>query len=171
MSLKNFVKKECKLDLEKFENELKAIDYDEIADFQKDLQNSFVLLNIKSLGEYHHAGIDIILSNFRNYKNQQVKVTDSEILNRILAKCKEQVEIVDNIYVNCDPKELLEKRAQYKQDISTYLALIPKGKEKFTLIQRTLNSKCKLLKYLENITINDSFCDNKNSLITFRKFI
>lgn len=128
-------------------------------------------LEISSLKEFNIQSVEGLIKSLEVYKNESLIVEDDEILNAINKK-KLNLNVVENEYIiNRAPLEIKENYPKYLRDISTYLALIPEGKEQMSFFQKNFSSVYKELKYIEQITINDEFCNNRKRLLELRKFL
>ena len=172
LRLKTINKEECKLNLRELKEFLNNIDFVKLSHFQKELRDVLKEMSITNLNVYQGEAVHLILSNLKGFKNKQLKVPEEDKLKHIKSICQKRAKVFEGkTYINCTTKELIENKDGYRRDISTYLALIPKDKEKVSFFQRSFKTKFKAVKYLEEIAINDSFCNNRKDLVSLRNFI
>lgn len=171
VKLKDVDKQECKLDLERVNKQLDEIDFELLHGLQNKRAEYIGLMQIDSMDDFPTNTVNLIRENLHHEKNDALKVLNKRELSEINSICKDQPVVLETTYVNITVKDLIENKDCYRRDISTYLALIPKDKIEVGFLQSLINPKLKKVKYLEEIAINDSFCDNRNDLITLRKFL
>lgn len=171
VSLKDEEKETYSIDLDSLANQLKQIDFDKLDQLNSDESNLLQQLEISSVNDYLGDSVAFILANLKLFKNSEIKITDELKLQQVLNKCSQIPQVQEHIYTNLSTKDLIENRNKYLRDTTTYLSLIPKDSKKVSFSNRFLNSKYKEVKYLDKISLSDSFCDNRRSLLSFRRYL
>lgn len=171
VSLKNEEKESYEVDLSFLSSQLNQIDFEALERHKNEETNLLEKLEVSSMDDYLKDSIAFILSNLKGFNHSSIKTTNKAKLKQILNKCREVPLINERIYTNLTTSELIKNRNKYSRDITTYLSLIPKDKNKLNPLQRLFNSKLQEVKYLEGISLSDSFCDNRKDLLSLRKYI
>lgn len=159
------------LDFNKVQSALNKVDFETYNTLKETLKNKLSFLKVKNLKSFNLNIVEAISESFVRYKNKEIISTNKEFLEDILFKERSLSKDVKDFEINRSAQEIKTEKAKYLRDISTYIALLPEGKDKLSFIQKKINSLYKTVKYIDQISINDTFCNNKNALIEFREFL
>lgn len=150
---------------------LKVVEFETFHSLDKELKSKLEILKVPSLENFNIVGTKMLLKSLEPYQNYDIINSKKDVLKTLNDKHLIVTEVIEDYQINKTAVEVKKDRAKYLRDITTYLALLPKGKDRLSFIQKNFNSLYKSVKYIEQISVNDVFCNNRKSLIEFRKFL
>lgn len=164
-------KKHIDLDFKKVQEAIGLVDFETYNSLNEELNKKLNHLKTTNLNAFNSIEVESISKNLEPFKNKDLISNDKELLEAILLKESAVNQEVQDFEINKSAQEIKTDRAKYLRDVSTYIALLPKDKDKLSFIQKQINSIYKSVKYIDQISINDTFCNNKSTLIEFRLFL
>lgn len=150
---------------------LDLVDFKTFNGLKSELKNKAEILKVQDLKHFKIDSAIELSESFATSKNKDLICNDEGLLESLLSKQSFVAREIQDYQINRSAIEIKEDRAKYLRDISTYLALIPEGKDKLPFLQKKFNSIYKDLKYIDQISVNDVFCNNRKTLNDFRDFL
>ncbi|RED42921.1 superfamily I DNA and/or RNA helicase [Winogradskyella eximia] len=152
-------------------NLLDLVDFDTYDSLTDSFKNKLEILKVSSFREFNIDRINGVLKSLKSYKNEDLISENKDLLESLLRKRSIVEKVVEDYQINRSAQEIKQDSAKYARDISTYLALLPEGKDKLSFFQKNFNSLYKTVKYIDLISVNDVFCNNRKTLMEFRAFL
>ncbi len=133
-------------------------------------------LNIKDNNRNFVLKLDIqnILNAVDSFTNNDIVLNhiDAKRLYEVVQKKINDINNYDSV-INRDFDDLTTNYKKYIQDISTYISLIKKDKQEIDFLTKKITKKnlYKEVSYLEQIELDNKFCDNRNTLSTLQNYL
>jgi hypothetical protein len=146
-----------------FLKEFKVFAFDQYFSLQKNISEIKGQIGINTYDPEQLLKIDIdsVKSLMRKYDNSDVILQNIQAVNKLTRKYNLIPEELEDLISNLKFDELSNGSSKLLNDIQLYLALIPNEKNEVPYFRKKFNSKFRDVKYLEEVTINDQFCNNK----------
>ncbi|WP_276166453.1 AAA domain-containing protein [Zobellia alginiliquefaciens] len=171
IELQPVTKKKSSINFEETFKLLDLVDFDRFDNLSDNFRGKLETLKVSSLKEFNFERASLIPKTLNNFKDKDLISENKELLDSLLKKRAIIEEIVEDYQINRSAQEIKLNSAKYARDISTYLALLPEGKDTLSFFQKKLNSLYKDVKYIDQISINDVFSNNRKTLMKFRVFL
>jgi superfamily I DNA and/or RNA helicase len=150
---------------------LDLVDFETHDNLEIELKSKLEVLKVEDLKDFNSDRVNGLLKSLEPFKNEDLINKDKELLETLLRKRAIVEQVVEDYQINRSAIDIKTDRAKYLRDISTYLASLPEGKDKLSFFQKKFNSLYKNVKYIDQISVNDVFCNNRKKLIEFRTFL
>lgn len=148
---------------------LKAYDFSEFLEIQKNIQKLITNLEINEDLKDKFLSIDLskIIEKLSIYSNAEIVLKKQKDIDVLLNKIKQILQI-EKITTNVTFSDIVNNETKYLLDIETYFSFI--SDEKVGFFKR-LDSKFKKVSYLEDITINGTKTNTKQRIEKLKEFI
>ncbi len=150
---------------------LNVVEFETYHSLEEELESKLEILKVPALENFNIVGTKMLLKSLEPYQNDDIINYKKEKLNALNDKQSIVTEVIEDYQINKTALEVKKDRAKYLRDITTYLAILSEGKDRLSFFQKNFNSLYKSVKYIEHISINDVFCNNRNSLNELRMFL
>lgn len=152
--------------------ELNSFDFETFVFNKNQIETLKGYLNINNILKEKLLKIDLnsVIGVSSKYKNSDIVIKNNQEILRLKKSLIPQIVSDVDLTTNRTYSEIISNLTKYLGDIESYLAQIEPEKNKVSFFNR-ISSKYKEVKYLEKITLNGTYCDNKENLLLLKKYL